>query len=509
MNTRVIPAPTASVVLKGVRDNALLSLLIAGFADWLFFRHPVGVSVALFICAFVAATAFAHRKLASGRTFWTSVGVLGASLLPIVLHYGLLPLLVALAGASFFLLAATGYVSFDFLDLLQKILRLLIGGPVQMIFDLTRASALLRRSDMRIFGRWQFAAWATTFGLGAVFLLLFSVANPLIQKWLSEIDPLWLLGQLDVARALFWVVCVMLSWPFLRSRLGTKGFRKKKIRRKSARPWTPQAKSTSVALMRIDQLVLPLATFNILFLVQTWLDVTYLWAGTALPAGFTYAEYAHRGAYALIFASALASGFILLIMRSGGEAERAPTIRMLVFVWMAQCTFLVVSSIHRLALYVDIYALTYWRAFALTGMVLIAVGLASIVARIAFHKSNTWLVTVNSAAAAATFYICSLVNVPAVIANYNVHHSLAFAGKGVRLDQLYLCSLGPEALPAIETYISKEGARADYLQTCSVRLMRRHRRQMSNWRGWTFYGWRLTKYLNSQDQANLTRESKD
>jgi hypothetical protein len=40
--------------------------------------------------------------------------------------------------------------------------------------------------------------------------------------------------------------------------------------------------------------------FNLLFAVQTALDIAYLWGHSALPAGMTYAAYAHRGAYPLI-----------------------------------------------------------------------------------------------------------------------------------------------------------------------------------------------------------------
>ncbi len=505
MQTRTIAAPTVPVVLRGVRNNALLSFLIAGLADWLFFRHPVGVSVAVFLCIFVTVVALAHGKLVRGRTLWASIGVLGASLLPVILQYGMLPLLVALAGASFFLLAATGHVSFDFLDGLQKFLRLLFGGPFQMVLDLTRASALLRRSDTPVFGRNQFITWATTLGLGTVFLVLFATANPLIEKWVNEIDILSMVGQLDVVRVLFWVVCMALSWPFLRSRLGAMGIRKPNRWRDLSRP----KKSPATSPIDADQLVWPLVAFNILFLVQTWLDLTYLWGGVDLPSGLTYAEYAHRGAYALIAASALAAAFVLLVMRTGSDAEHMPTVRMLVFVWMGQGIFLVFSSIHRLSLYVEVYALTYWRAFALVGMALISFGLASIVARIALHRSNAWLVTLNSAVAAAALYVCSLVNTPAAIADYNVAHSHQLTGKGVRLDRAYLCSLGPQALPAIDRFTIGTGITTENVIPCRAKLVLEHKKQMSNWRGWSFYGWQLTKYLNSQDQANLPRDSQD
>ena len=57
--------------------------------------------------------------------------------------------------------------------------------------------------------------------------------------------------------------------------------------------------------------------FNLLFAVQTVLDVIYLWGNTTLPADISYASYAHRGAYPLILTALLAAGFVLAAMTPG------------------------------------------------------------------------------------------------------------------------------------------------------------------------------------------------
>ena len=151
--------------------------------------------------------------------------------------------------------------------------------------------------------------------------------------------------------------------------------------------------------------------------MQTGLDVVYLWGGVALPDGLTYAAYAHRGAYPLIVTALLAAGFVLAAMRPGGPAERKPVIRVLVFLWIAQNVMLVVSSMLRLDLYVQIYSLTWWRVAAFIWMLLVAVGLILIVARIAFNRSNTWLVQMNLATLALLACICAFINFPYVIAD--------------------------------------------------------------------------------------------
>src|SRR5262249_3628146 len=122
-----------------------------------------------------------------------------------------------------------------------------------------------------------------------------------------------------------------------------------------------------------------LLLFNALFAVQTALDLTYLWGGVALPHGMTYATYAHRGAYPLILTALLAAGFVLLTMRPGSDMERSPLFRPLVFLFVGQNVLLVISSIMRLDLYVQVYALSYWRVAAFIWMLLVAVGLVLII----------------------------------------------------------------------------------------------------------------------------------
>jgi hypothetical protein len=59
-----------------------------------------------------------------------------------------------------------------------------------------------------------------------------------------------------------------------------------------------------------------LVIFNAMFLVQNILDAMYLWGGKQLPAGLTYADYAHRGAYPLMATALLTAVFVLLALRS-------------------------------------------------------------------------------------------------------------------------------------------------------------------------------------------------
>ena len=225
-------------------------------------------------------------------------------------------------------------------------------------------------------------------------------------------------------------VALSLVWPFIHVRW----------RRKSevpadlavaAAPSAGRSQFTNVDFFGVATILRSLILFNLLFAVQTVLDVIYLWGNATLPADISYAAYAHRGAYPLIVTALLAAGFVLIAMRPGGPAEQSKVIRPLVYLWVAQNVLLVASSILRLDLYVQIYLLTWWRVAAFIWMLLVAFGLLLIVARIALNRSNEWLIRANLITLTATLYICSLVNFAAIIADYNVDHSREVAGKGV------------------------------------------------------------------------------
>lgn len=182
---------------------------------------------------------------------------------------------------------------------------------------------------------------------------------------------------------------------------------------------------------------------------------------------------------------------------SAGPAEKSRTIRPLVYLWVAQNVLLVLSSILRLDLYVQIYLLTGWRVAAFIWMALVALGLVLIVARIALNRSNDWLIRANLITLTATLYACSLVNFAAIIADYNVSHSREVTGKGMWIDMNYLLSLGPQALPAIDRAI----ALRRYDPTLVSRLgclVKQRAKDTASWRSWGFRNWRLQRVLDAQ-----------
>ena len=342
-------------------------------------------------------------------------------------------------------------------------------------------------------------AWVIPILFAGVFLALFALANPLIEEWLVELNLKEASSNIDLARVIFCLAAISVIWPFICMSRSYHAWVQAQFRSAIELPpaTIPEWLLGDVAVLR------SLILFNLLFAVQTALDINYLWGGAALPYGMSYADYAHRGAYALIFTALLAAGFVTVAMRPGCSAERSPLIRGLMLLWIGQNVMLVVSSILRLDLYVATYSLTYLRAAAFIWMLLVMIGLVLIVVRIMLYRPNSWLISMNLAALALTIYACGFINFSAIIATYNVEHSREISGKGEPLDVDYLVSLGPQAIPALDAYVARQatGTPGRFLIPRRDAMAASHINEMTDWRGWSFRGFRLKRYLEGNTGA--------
>lgn len=473
---------------------ALVALLTA-LADFLFFRQYVGVSLVLFIIALAAAALAANHTGDDARVPTPYAVILVAALLPGLEDINVMSVLIAAFGIGCFALGVTGALNGGVTERLMTVGWLLASGPLQLMRDLP----LLQRWANQRGAPASLTAlkgWVVPLGLGAVFVALFAAANPVIANWLAQWNTGDTLKQLNLARVMFWCFIVIAVWGFVgvSSRFAFPRFEETA---------NDQLSDIDLSSIFTDTAILrSLVLFNLLFAVQTVMDVHYLWRGAALPDGMTYATYAHRGAYPLIVTALLAAAFVLAAMRPDTVAECSPRMRALVFLWVGQNVLLVMSAILRLNLYVETYLLTYWRVAAFIWMAIIAIGLVLIVVRVVLYRSNAWLIGANLVVLVVTIYVCSFVNFASVVASYNVTQSA-----GRTLDLPYLTGLGPQAIPALDRYIAAS-EKWNLSYSPLLRELRAHRdyyagahtARVQNWRAWTFRSWRLSRYLEGAKQ---------
>jgi hypothetical protein len=488
MNSITMPALRLPTLLDSIPRKLMVALAVTGFADWLFYDQRIGISVAVFLLVLGGLSLLTNPVHAGLRQWLLAAAVLVVGLAAVVEEFNVLSAILAVLAVAVAVSSLTNPLMEGLRARYVAVLDLVLTGPFRIFRDIAQSP------------RWSltlksFTVWVVPLLLSCVFLLLFSSANPLIETWLNAIDLKAWLSRLSIVRLLFWSVTLCVIWPFIYL---------KWIRKPPPAPWVSETEAAAGVppseLFGAAAILRSLLLFNLLFAVQTALDVIYLWGGVALPDGLTYAAYAHRGAYPLIVTALLAAGFVLAAMRPGGPAARMPAIRVLVFFWIAQNVMLVVSSMLRLDLYVQIYSLTYWRIAALIWMLLVAVGLILIVARIAFNRSNTWLVRMNLATLALTACICSFINFPYVIAAFNVDHSKEVSGNGLALDVGYLAGLGPQAVPAIDRYLAALPNGSHLFDRGQLawnrdQLIKRQLAELDSWRAWSFRGYRLKRYV--------------
>lgn len=488
-------ASTSTTDIQPIGPSALsaklaVALLLAALADWLFYGQRIGLSLAIFAIVVAGASLLANHATVDLRRTTIGGAIVTLGLAPAVEELNTLSFLILMAALLIALLLATNPETTGLADRARALRNFVLFGFLRFFPD------ALQVFNLSAFTR-GLAMWLMPMVLSTVFVALFAAANPVIEQWVSLLNPKVILEYVSVPRVLFWALMLTLVWPFIHVR-----WRRRKLVVAAATDVAepePLPPFVSAEFLGPSTILRSLILFNLLFAAQSILDGIYLWGHVALPANMTYAAYAHRGAYPLIATALLAAAFVLVAMRPGGPAEKSKVIRPLVYLWVGQNLLLVASSILRLDLYVDIYMLTYWRIAAFIWMGLVALGLILIVARIALDQSNRWLICANLIALTIVLYVVSLVNFDGFIADYNLTHSSEMSGKGVAIDANYLLTLGPQALPALDKVIAYRPG-DDCLARRRDRLVETQRLDLA-WRAWSFRSWRLQRRLDAEPKS--------
>lgn len=442
-------------------ERPLLLVALVALADLLMWDVAPGLSMAVFgLCLLLAALAY------RGGRGWGGLLTGAALMLPLVEEAQLLSLLFWMAGL---LLGGTWIALGGWPGVrgaLIVAIRLLGLGPMQVARNLraqfagsTPCAALPDKLGGVILG------WALPIGLGLVFLSLLYEANPVLEHWLIRLEHI---DGPGLARIAFWGGMALMIWPFLRLTV-LQGQLSVAQRHLVYGPRRLPAVLNAPAVRR------SLILFNLLFAVQTGMDATYLWGGVSLPDGMTYAEYAHHGAYPLL-ATALLAGAFALAARPFTDTDRM--LRLSLMIWIGQTVLLVISSLLRLELYVEIYGLTRLRLSAGIWMGVVATGLMLTMWQVLHHRSAAWLLKRCALLGAVTLYACMFVSFDRTIAHYNLTHD-------VPRDTHYICQLGSAALPEIRRHAPDL---CDAYYGPYVPLI-------ANWREWGFRDWRVLRSL--------------
>ena len=440
--------------VTGARPVWLLAILVAAF-DYLVLQTTGGLGIVVLIGLLAAAAHWTMRQTVTPRRAGLAWAVLLVSLLPAVEVVQTTSILLGWLGLTTFA------AMLAFRDWQQAVARLPFSGLVQTIDDISTARiGAPRRSEM--------LDWILPVGVGVIFLGLLAAANPLISDFAASVSAPRLP---EPARVVIWMIAALVFWPLLRLS-GVKPLSK---------IWTSKAGVHRVGIINRRSILRALVVFNVIFGAQTIMDLGYLWGGVRLPDGMTYATYAHRGAYPLMATALLAGGFALIAQPwLDGRVMRG-----LLLGWVGQTMLLVMSSILRLDLYVDVYGLTELRFAAFIWMIVVALGLVVLVLQILWSQPAGWMLQRAYIIGLVSVFATSLVNVPAYVAD----HQLTVGP----LDRGYVCRLGEGAAVVVQQ-------RSEHL--CDMMMSRPTVMAPHDWRDWGFRNARLRNSL-----ATLTSEA--
>lgn len=455
------------------------AVLVVVLGDWMFYQRSLhGLNLGLFPLGLLAAMMAGRPAVRRNWRAWLAIVpalIFAAALAydPSLLAWALFCITAGLAS----LLPLTGRFD-DGWRWAQRLAWQAFRTPFAPLLDLSR---LIKVRAAGRASRGSLRGMASLLGLplagSVVIVALFCAANPVFEHALTALVPSGLNGY-TLVRVALWSVLFTMAWGLLRPRLALRLL-----------PAFGGAGERRLPGVSVASVTLSLVVFNLIFALQNLLDVAYLWGITAMPAGMTMAQYAHRGAYPLVVTALLAALFVLVTLRPGSDTARAAPIRMLVTLWVGQNIFLVVSSMLRTIDYVEAYSLTRLRIAALAWMALVAFGLVAICWRALRGRSAAWLINLNLAAAGLVLTAASFIDLGAIAAQWNVDHAGEVGGQGAQLDLCYLDELGDSAvlpLIALERRANLEPEFRARVQ--AVRMVVHERLEEGQGNGWTLLG---------------------
>ena len=172
----------------------------------------------------------------------------------------------------------------------------------------------------------------------------------------------------------------------------------------------------------------------------------YLFAGSTLPAGLSYAEYARKGFFELLGLSFANIVAILLVVffTQAKEGNWAKVSRLLCCYLCAVTMVLLVSSYYRLSLYTAEYGLTRLRLFVMGFLFFEAIGLVATFVYILKPRFN--VVYIYGALATVYYLVLNIVPVDYVIAENHVNK---YIENKTPIPE-YVFELSSDAAPAME-----------------------------------------------------------
>jgi len=196
--------------------------------------------------------------------------------------------------------------------------------------------------------------------------------------------------------------------------------------------------------------------------------------------GLTYAEYARRGFFQMIMASALSLPLVYaapFTIEPATNERESLSLKNLMALQLALTVLVLVSALWRMGLYVRAYGLTEDRLYGTAVMLWIGTTIA-VFARTALRGRPAGAAFGSVVAAAVLLAALNLVNPQALIGRYNLAHPGRHGA-----DVAHLAQLGGDAVPVLVSRFDEVAP--DHRCALAQALVRRHAPVAGDWRSWS------------------------
>jgi hypothetical protein len=467
-----------------VRQTAIASALVLGFlADQLVrVQGRPGLNVLLWAIAGTTALWFVSRQRETpvSRETWWFVGGAGAFAVLLVLRDAeALAVFCLFAGLALLGLAAgRGALEWarraHIVDVAAAAVRvgvLIALGPFGWSLGAARQAVEPAPTGGRVWLRYVLMfARGTAMALLPLFVLasLLAEADPMFERVLEQ--ALFVKIGPFLQHVAFTAVIAWLTSGFLRAFMVNDDDVMDRVR--LPRPaLAPSEIAVAVTLL------------NALFLVFLAVQVRYLFGGSSLvevTAGLSYAEYARRGFFELVAATALVVPVLLVADWAASEDRKhgRRVLRAMSILTVVLLAGVLASAAYRMRLYQVAYGMTESRLYVSVFMVWLIGVLGALSATVlrGRRRGFAFAAIVDGLACIAVLHI---LNPHALIARVNISR----AASGAEVDGSYLRTLGADAVPALM-------ARLDNLpnaERCEVAAMLKEKwsgERQGGWRTW-------------------------
>jgi hypothetical protein len=420
---------------KRVRFRELvIALLLVVLWDWLVYRGGFAGAAAFILSALALLTCGQmHREKAPG--VWIVLSMLVLLCCKIVWLGNWAQVTAAMILLSAYCYSRTGQTPYVF-EVLESISLILHSGAEALhvhVSAIKNQDAVVSRPKVLTVLMPCMACF--------VFGLIFVLANPNLQEFLSEqfqsffeflrilfrdFSPLEVVGWV----AVFWYAMATLR-PMV------------KIARSDARESSGPTESVQSDLYAAARNTLVVLT--LLFVVYLVFEFKTLWF-REFPKGFHYSGYAHEGAGWLTVALGLSTLCLSLIFRANMQRDpRIRKLKRLAIAWSIENLILAAAVYNRLHIYVDFNGMTRMRIVGLFGMLTVVVGFVLVLYKIDRQRSFMWLVRRQLWAVAFAVFFFLLLPIDMFVVKYNV--SQIMAGKAAPAVQISVQEISDDGLP--------------------------------------------------------------